>query len=222
MSNSAQVRSVAALFTTPRAILWLPAFAAAAIASPDAGPFLAPYLGPPNQKVQGGTRARVPGGEHFARTWAVIKPGFCGTERSGYAAHTISDHTRTRVPAHLISDPVQWIQVMLANVARDADSISLIPDIWRAGQKFAADIHGDSKIVRQPYKTALPRMVKYFTGVTIIPDQGRAFWDALDAGLVRRDLGGKPGKVNTQAVAAALQRHLPLPLGRQFMAYRPR
>jgi hypothetical protein len=223
MSGQPAVRTVAQLFGPPHAALWLPAFAAAAIGDPVAGAALGPYLGPATERVAGGSRARVPGEEHFARTWVVIKPGFTGIGQSQtYAEHTRADHRRTGIPAGLIALPIQWIQVMTAIVVHDLGrNERLVAAIRTAALRFGNDIQADPAVVGLALRPAKEALTKYFASVDIVPEQGQAFWRAMDLGPVRRDLGGTAGRVNVVRVRATLRRHLPERFVRQYMAYAP-
>ena len=212
---------VASLFEPPRAKRWLPAFAAAAIGDPEAARALAPFIGPANQRIEGGRRARVPGEEHFARTWAVIKPGFMGTGSPVYAQHTRADHQRTQIPGRLISLPIQWIMVMLANTADDYGRPDLHMAIRTSGMRFAQDIAGDLSVIHMPLQTARSNMMKYFARVRIVPEQGHGFWRAMGHGPVRHDLWGSRGQVDAGTVQRALHRHLPEAFALQYMQFRP-
>ena len=220
MSSTTDHR-IAMLFEAPHAIRWLPAFAAAAIGDPVAGEALAPFIGPATEKVGGSQRARVPGEEHFARTWAVIKPGFQGRGAQNYAAHTRSDHLRTRIPGDLIALPVQWIEVMLANVLNDYGRNALILHMRTAAHRFGLDISADPAVVDLPLDRATPALARYFARVNVPEEPGRAFWRAMDFGPVRTDLGGARGRVDVAAIEWALKRHLPRRFADQYMQYRP-
>jgi len=219
--SSTTDRRIAMLFGVPHAILWLPAFTAAAIGDPVAGEALAPFIGPATEKVGGSQRARVPGEEHFARTWAVIKPGFLGTGTQNYAAHTRTDHLRTRIPGSHIALPVQWIEVMLANVLYDYGRSLLVPHMRAAAHRFGLDISADPAVVDLPLDRATPALAKYFARVDVPEEPGRAFWRAMDHGRVRTDLGGTRGRVDVAAIERALRRHLPPRFVGQYMQYRP-
>lgn len=217
------LRSVSQLFAVPYAVEWLPAFAAAAIGDPVAGAALGPFLGPPTERVAGTSRPRVPGHEHFARTWAVIKPGFIGVgQNEQHVQHTRDDHRRTGVLARLIALPIQWIEVMTAVVVHDhGRNEQLVAAIRTAALRFGSSIEADPAVVGLPLRQAKVNLATYFAGVDIVPEQAQAFWGAMDHGRVRVDLGGTPGRVNVPAIQATLTRHLPVRLVRQYMAHRP-
>lgn len=222
MSGQA-LRTVRQLFTAPFAVEWLPAFAAAAIGDPVAGTALGPYLGPPTERVVGTNRPRVPGAEHFARTWVVIKPGFIGVGQSEqHIQHTRDEHRRTGVLARLIALPIQWIEVMTAVVVHShGRNEQLVAAIRAAALRFGNDIEADPAVVGLPLRQAKENLARYFASVDILPEQAQAFWGAMDHGRVRVDLGGTPGRVNVAAVETTLARHLPARLVRQYMAHRP-
>lgn len=223
MSGQA-LRTVAQLFTAPYAVEWLPAFAAAAIGDPVAGEALGPFLGPPTERVAGTSRSRVPGHEHFARTWAVIKPGFVGTgQNERNVEHTRADHRRTRIPGHLVALPIQWIEVLTATVVHGhGRNEQLVAAIRAAALRFGASIEADPTVVGLPLRQAKANLARYFANVDIVTEQALAFWGAMDHGLVRRDLGGTPGRVNVPAVQTTLTRHMPARLVSQYMRHAPR
>lgn len=210
----------AELFGQPHAIRFLPSFAGAAIADPVAARALERFIGPPNEKVPRMRRNKVPGAEHFARTWSVIKPGMLGQGRAGYAKHTRADHERTRIPAAQIALPIQWLMVMLAEAVNDLQQPNLHRLIRPAGERFARDIAADLDVVRTPLGIAKRRLWTYFQDVRIAPEQGMAFWAAMDHPVVRRDLGGKPGQSRAgimASVGALLHPNLVL----QYRAFKP-
>ncbi len=206
------------LFTLPLIDRWLPAFAAAAIADPEAARLLGPYIGPPTEKIEGGNRPRVPGDEHFARTWRVIRPGFLGEGSRTYTEYTRSEHKRTKVGPALLALPTQWIMVMAGITALDSGRSQLLKPLWAAGGRFGRDINADPAMLRLPLRQAKTKMMTYFANVTIVPEQGAAFWAALRHKVVMHDLG----LISGSKVELVLKRHLPRQLAVQYMRFKPK
>lgn len=208
------------LFNRPYAMLCLPALAAAVMADPDSVRALGPYLGSKDVPIPDGSQMRVEGPEHFARTYAVIKPGMTGVGSHGYTAHTIAKHERINIPPVWLARPTLWLQVILANVLKDMKREQLVRDVWYAGERFARDMRADVSVVRARWGE--DDLKNYFSKVQVVPQIGQGFWQTMDYGPIRKDLGGKRGHVNVDAVQATLERHLHPNLVRQYMGYRPR
>lgn len=207
-----------ALFTSPLIEMWLPAFEAAAIADPAAAEALGPYLGPPTEKIKGGQRPRVPGDEHFARTWRLIKPGFLGEGSRAYTEYANAQHKKLGIPAKLLALPVQWVQATAGMAALWRGRSDLLKPLWAAGARFGVDIKADPTTVALQLRLASSAMKAYFANVTIAPEQGQAFWAALRHPDVMRDLG----LVSGAKVEQCLDRQLPKQLVRQYLQYKPR
>lgn len=208
---------LAVLFRQPSLGRWLPAFAAAAIADPIAARALGPYLGPPTEHIEGGKRPRVPGAEHFARTWAVIRPGFLGQGSATYAEYTNAEHRRTHITPHQLALPIMWLQVVAGTIALESGFPTQVKALWAAGRQFGRDIHADPTIVALRLNIAKANMAAYFNGVTILPEQGWAFWGAMRHPVVMRDLGD----MRALHIQQTLARHLPRQLVAQFVRYKP-
>jgi len=208
-----------ALFTQPLLQRWLPAFAAMAIADPVAAKALGPFLGPPTEKVQGSNRPRVPGDQHFVNTWLVIKPGFTGVaSRAIYTQYTNARHAETHIPAKLLALPVQWVQVAAGMVALWRGRTDLLKPLWAAGGQFGRDIKADPTIVAMPLRAARSAMSAYFADVTIIPEQGQAFWAAMR----HKDIVGDIGIMSGVKVKECLDAHLPKRLVAQYVQFKPK
>jgi hypothetical protein len=218
-----EVSPIHFLFNDPYyAIQVLPAFAAEAMADPDAVKSLGPLLGPKDVPVEDGSRLRTEGPEHFARTWGIIRLGMMRAGRPGYTDHTIAEHVRNNIPPAWLARPTLWLQVIMANVLKDMKHEQLVRDVWYAGEQFARDMGADVSVVKTPWKRAAKRTNKYFKKVRVVPEIGKGFWDTMDYGPIRHDIGGTPGRVNVEAVQASLERHLHPNLAAQYMSHAPR
>jgi|GEM_PF-5203216 len=210
------------LFEQPTLNRWGVAFTAAAMGDPASGKALAPFLGPANVPIEGGTRPRVPGDVHFLHTWAGIVPGFTGKQAERYrsnVARTKRDHERTHIPPKLIALPIQWIVVMLNNTADDLGrGRALRPAIASRALAYAHDINADPKVVGESLAGARAAMAKHFAGVVVPKEPIGSFWDVVRRG----NMTGRPQQIDVPRVKETLERHLPKPFAAQFLARAPR
>lgn len=209
-----------ALFNPLLAGEWGWVFAAAAIGDPKAAKALADYIGPNDQPIKQGGRARVHGDEHFARTLDVIIPGFTaqGANYAKLVAYTNKRHNETRIPADLLAAPIRWVMLLSADVAFRNKGTDLIPLVMGRAAEFARHIHADVQLATMSLADARRDLWEYFDGVTIAPEQAMAFWATMRHPRVVAVMG----RVDYRRVESQLLRYLPPGLVQQYMAHRPR